>query len=332
MTATMKNQMFAPLHPKRPCASYVQRLRMIKSTIKDNVGTDVAKIGQMLDHSLGGGKGLRAMIANIVTDWCGISREMCNEVAAAMEMIHFAALLHDDIIDEAKLRRHQTSVNFEFGNDAAVLAGDFLYSRASQLLCRTNSLALLSEVANATNLLAEGEVIQLANKGINTDTEAYYEMVKRKTAALFSACAASGPLIIGNEAMAVKMRVYGEQLGIAFQLIDDCLDYTSSPENIGKLVGCDFKEGKMTRPLLVAFELADDKQKKIMRNAFEHHDQEGMFQEVLQIIHATNTLDMVKKEAQQYVQRAQSALDGLENYAHSDMLKTLATRAVRRNS
>ena len=315
----------------RHCASRVQRLRMIKATIVDSVGTDVAKVEQILDHSLGGGKAMRALLAHISADWCGLGRETCNEVAAAMEMIHVAALLHDDIVDDAASRRHHTSANFEFGSDAAVLAGDFLYSRASQLLCRTNSMALLAEIADATNLLAEGEVMQLANKGFNTDADAYFEVIRRKTAALFAACAVAGPLVVGAGAMARSLRVYGEQLGIAFQLTDDCLDYASSDERIGKPAGSDFGEGKMTRPLLVALELADASQQQCISHALANHEQAGSFDEVQKIIHATKALEQVADEAEQCVARAHAALNDLPACAHADMLKTLATRAVRRD-
>ena len=329
---TVADNNTAPQSSSRPCASRIQRLRMIRATIADNIGTDVAKVGQVLDHSLGGGKAIRALLAHIVADWCGIGRETCNEIATAMEMIHVAALLHDDVVDEAESRRHHTSANLEFGSDAAVLAGDFLYSRASQLLCRSQSMPLLSEVADATNLLAEGEVLQLAHKRFDTDAKTYYEVIRRKTASLFSACAVAGPLVVGNTVMADAMRIFGGQLGIAFQLTDDCLDYASCEDSIGKPVGSDFYEGKMTRPLLVALELADATQRSRIHAAFANHTQKDAFVEVQKIVIATKALIQVNEEARQYMDKAVHALDGFTSCSHADMLRVLATSAVQRDS
>ena len=303
---------------------------MIRATTADCVGTDVSKVGQMLEHSLGGGKGLRALVAHISCDWCGMAREQCNEVAAAMEMIHLAALLHDDIVDDATKRRDKSSANHEFGSDAAVLAGDFLYSRASQMLCSVGNINLLSEVADATNTLAEGEVMQLVNKDSLPSRDEYYETIKRKTAALFSACAISGAVTKGMEEMVEPMRRYGLNLGQAFQITDDCIDFTGDEKRTGKRPGMDFHEGKATLPLIIGMDMAKGRDRKKLDALRSDHDKDGAFQQVRALLGDLGAIDQAHVEAKQRSEAALSALTELPGNDFSLMLSTLADKAVNR--
>lgn len=305
-------------------------MRAVKAAIRDSIDTDVAQVADMLDHSLGGGKGLRALVAHVSCDWCGTPAEDCSDIAAAMEMIHVAALLHDDIVDRAELRRERPSANARFGNEAAVLAGDFLYSRASQLLCRAGNQPLLAEVADATNRLAEGEVLQLANKGERPSRDEYYRIIGRKTAALFSACAVAGPVLAGDEDMREQLRIYGEQFGLAFQIADDCLDYAGASEQTGKLPGRDFAEGKVTLPLLCAWEDAGPKLRAEIDKLFERREDPASFKRVRQLIEESGALESAYAAAREHAARAGEAVEAVDASNWSRMLERLAAGTVDR--
>lgn len=314
----------------RSCASRLQRMRAVKAAIRDSIDTDVAQVADMLDHSLGGGKGLRALVAHVSCDWCGTPAEDCSDIAAAMEMIHVAALLHDDIVDRAELRRERPSANARFGNEAAVLAGDFLYSRASQLLCRAGNQPLLAEVADATNRLAEGEVLQLAKRGARPSREEYYRIIGRKTAALFSACAVAGPVLAGDEDMRAQLRIYGEQFGLAFQIADDCLDYAGASEQTGKLPGRDFAEGKVTLPLLCAWEDAGPKLRAEIDKLFERREDPASFKRMRELIEESGALESAYAAAREHAARAGAAVEAVDASNWSRMLERLAASTVDR--
>ncbi|MBF2734902.1 MAG: polyprenyl synthetase family protein [Betaproteobacteria bacterium AqS2] len=322
--------MSAPAAARRPCASRVQRLRAVKAAVRDSVATDVAKVEDVLDHSLGGGKGLRALVAHVSCDWCGVPLEDCNEIAAAMEMIHVAALLHDDIVDQAEMRRERPSANRVFGAEAAVLAGDFLYSRASQLLCRAGSQPLLAAVADATNLLAEGEVMQLAARGAAPSREEYYRIIGRKTAALFAACAMAGPVLVQDEPMRERLRTYGESLGLAFQITDDCLDYAGAEEHTGKLPGRDFAEGKVTLPLLYAREDGTKAQRAELDRLFAARAAADSFAAVRGLLEETGALERAREDAREHAARAAAAVEEIDDSNWARMLARLGTAAVDR--
>lgn len=316
---------------RRPCASKVQRLRMVWAAVRDNIDTDAKMARQVIDHSFGGGKGARAFVAHVSTDWCGMTGEACSLIAAAMEMIHVASLLHDDVVDEASVRRHKPSANKRFGEQAAVLAGDFLYSRASQLLSEHGTMGLLREIADTTNLLAEGELLQHANNGKVTDEDEYYGVIRRKTAALFSASALAGPLATGTTAMVEPLREYGLRLGLAFQIMDDCLDYMGETSHIGKGTGVDFHGGKVTLPFLRAMRLGNRRQKEVLRKAFAERGKESAHAAVREVIAATDTIMSVKQDAGTNVAMALEALAGLPDGGHKEMLGHFARQSLRRS-
>ena len=305
---------------------------MIRATIRDNITTDVAKVEHVIDHSLGGGKGLRALVTHISTDWCSLPREICNEIAAAMEMIHVAALLHDDIVDDATTRRHRPSANFEFGNATAVLAGDFLYSRASQLLSGAGNLQLLAAIADATNRLAEGEVMQLANKGLIPDRQAYFDVIDRKTASLFAACAITGPLVTSMDEMVAPLRDYGHNLGLAFQITDDCLDYSGVEDSTGKVLGMDFLEGKTTLPLLCGFEIASSACRDELQELFAKRAEPAAFAQARCLLLELGAVNEALCEAEKCAQRAKDALSQFPVNEFVMMLTTLVTKAITRKN
>lgn len=298
--------------------------------MRDNLDTDVAKIEAMLEHSIGGGKGLRALVAHISCDWVGLPRELCNEVAASMEMIHIAALVHDDIIDQAFLRRQRTTAYAEFGADAAVLAGDFLYSRASQILCRANSLRLLQVVADATNHLAVGEVMQLANKGAVQDRQTYLKVIERKTAALFGACAMCGPAIIGDATMEASMGAFGTKLGQAFQIADDCLDYAGDDKKMGKQGGLDFIEGKVTLPLLCGLE--DPVAGAELARLFAGERDATTFAKARGILASCGALEQAEETSHTIAAEALAALDALPECDFKLALSQVLDKTISRAS
>ena len=273
---------------------------------------------------------MRALVAHISCDWCGLERELCNEIAAAMEMIHVAALLHDDIIDQAEMRRDRTTAFSEFGGDAAVLAGDFLYSRASQILCRADSLALLQVIADATNKLAMGEVMQLANKGTVQSKTTYMTVIERKTAALFGACAMTGPTIIGDVKMQEAMRLYGINLGITFQIADDCLDYIGDNKLMGKKIGLDFAEGKVTLPLI--FGLDNDKVKSRLENLLAGTRDHKAFFKAKKILSECGALEQALEVAREHANNALAAIATLPQCDFASAMSQTVEKALHRVS
>lgn len=314
------------------CASKVQRLKMIRATIIDSIGTDVDLVEQVMEHSLAGGKGLRGLVAHISCDWCELPRETCNIIAGSIEMIHFASLLHDDVVDEAMLRRHKASANAIFGPSAAVLVGDFLYSRASQLLSQEGNLALLAAIADATNQLAQGEVMQLAGKGELASEDEYMQVITRKTASLFATSAMTGALTAECPEMLEPLREYGKNLGLSFQMMDDCLDYQDSSTQTGKDGGHDFSIGTSSLPLLRATKLANTKQKSLLKKAFANRTKKSAFAQVLEIIEQTETLESIMQDVEDHVAIAVRSLEVLPECPHQAMLRQIATATVKRRS
>ena len=250
-----------------------------------------------------------------------------------IEFVHTATLLHDDVVDASELRRGLKTANVVWGNEAGVLVGDFLYSRAFQMIASLNNTNVLEVLANATNLLAEGEVMQLINRNKATmDESSYMEVIRRKTAMLFSAAAEIGTIIANANFEAQKaMAKFGLHLGNAFQIIDDLLDYTASPEVIGKNIGDDLAEGKLTLPLIYALQECNDKQKHIITKAI-HHASDKNFSEILSIIQQTNALDKTKVRAIKEVEQAKTYLPSMIENQYHDALLSLLDFAVTRNN
>ena len=244
--------------------------------IVQRMHSPVALIPQLAAHIVAaGGKRLRPLLTLAAAQLCGYRGERHVALAACVEFIHTATLLHDDVVDESSLRRGQASANALFGNKPSVLVGDFLFARAFQLMVTDGSLKVLAILSEAAATIAEGEVLQLVTQNDTTTTEAQYlEVVEGKTAALFAAATRIGAVVADRpEAEEAALEAYGRNLGIAFQLVDDALDYAAEQERLGKTVGDDFREGKITLPVLLAFERGDAAEREFWRRTLEEKEQ-----------------------------------------------------------
>ena len=252
-------------------------LTKVNRTILDRMQSRVALIPQLAGHLIAaGGKRIRPLLTLAAARMCGYRGERHIQLAAAVEFIHTATLLHDDVVDESSLRRGNATANVLWGNKASVLVGDFLFTRAFQLMVEDGSLDVLYILANASAIIAEGEVLQLQTANDTATTEdAYLEVIAAKTAALFAAACRVGAVVSGRpkpEEMALDS--YGRNLGIAFQLVDDALDYSARQAELGKRIGDDFREGKITLPVLLAYRRGDEDERVFWRRCLEKMRQE----------------------------------------------------------
>jgi octaprenyl-diphosphate synthase len=253
-------------------------------------------------------------------------------LAAVVEFIHTATLLHDDVVDESDLRRGRRTANAVFGNAASVLVGDFLYSRSFQLMVELERMQVMRILADTTNRIAEGEVLQLLHvRNPDTDEAAYLRVVERKTAVLFAAATRLGALLAGADAATCDaMHEYGLNLGHAFQIADDVLDYAADAGALGKNLGDDLAEGKATLPLIHAIAHSDDATRARLRDAVEHGDV-GAMPHVVAAIHATGGLEYSRGKAREFADAAMRALDGLPDNDSTAALRGLALHAVERD-
>ena len=253
-------------------------------------------------------------------------------LAAVVEFIHTATLLHDDVVDDSEMRRGQQTASTIWGNEAAVLVGDYLYSRAFQMMVRAQSMAIMDLLANTTNTIAQGEVLQLLNiRDPDTSEARYQEVIYAKTACLFEAAARIGAMLgqAGAEHEAA-LQAYGRHLGIAFQLVDDALDYSADSDELGKNVGDDLAEGKPTLPLIRAMEIGNDSQRSLIRDAIESGKAEH-FDEINQVIIDTGALQYTLDLAQAQAEQAKQSIADLSDSEHKRALLFLADYAVERS-
>ena len=307
-------------------------LHAVDKVIRERLNSEVVLIRQIADYIIGGGgKRLRPALLVLASRACGYRGEHHHELAAVIEFIHTATLLHDDVVDESALRRGQATANALFGNAAAVLVGDFVYSRAFQMMLAANNMEVLRVLADATNVIAEGEVLQLMNcHNADLDEEGYLQVIRYKTAKLFEAATRLGA-ILGEAGPAVEeaMAAYGAHLGTAFQLIDDVLDYSGDHAVIGKNVGDDLAEGKATLPLIFAMKRGTPEQAQVVRHAI----QSGGIDElgpVLDAIRASGALDYARAQAQAEARTACAALEALPHSPYREYLVQLTDFAVTR--
>ena len=261
-----------------------------------------------------GGKRVRPLLTLATSRMCGYEGKNHIELAACVEFIHTATLLHDDVVDESKLRRGGASANAMFGNSASVLVGDFLFSRSFQLMVQIGSLEVLNILSSASATIAEGEVLQLSTAN-NPDTtvDEYYEVIRGKTAALFAAAARVGPVLAGrSEADAEALEAYGINLGLAFQIVDDVLDYNADQKALGKSIGDDFREGKVTLPVLLAFARGDDGARAFWRRTIEDEDQKpGDLEQAIAYLQETDAIAVSAKAARHFANEAKEALSSV---------------------
>jgi octaprenyl-diphosphate synthase len=318
-----------------PVAADMQR---VAGVIRERLGSDVALVRQVAEYIVGGGgKRLRPALVLLSAGACGYpgkhGGESHYELAAVVEFIHTATLLHDDVVDASDLRRGRHTANAEFGNAASVLVGDFLYSRAFQMMLGVNSMRVMQVLADATNTIAEGEVLQLMNcHDPAVDEDRYLDVIRRKTAKLFEAAARLGA-VLANAPPAVEngLAEYGTRLGTAFQLIDDVLDYSGDAAAIGKSLGDDLAEGKPTLPLIRAMASGPAEQAALVRRAIVEGGRAD-FARVLAAVRDSGALDYSRQAAVREAEAARAALAPLPDSKHKDSLLELASFSVVRQT
>jgi len=309
-------------------------LQAVDRVLRDALHSDVALIEQIADHIIaGGGKRLRPAILMLTAQACGYRGLHHHTLAAVIEMIHTATLLHDDVVDESALRRGHATANATFGNAASVLVGDFVYSRAFQLMITLDNMRVMQILSDATNVIAEGEVLQLLNSGNpDIDEHRYLDVIRRKTAKLFEASARLGG-VLGrvDPALENALARYGMHVGTAFQLIDDVLDYTGEQAAIGKNLGDDLAEGKPTLPLIRALQLGTAEESDLIRGAITS-GRLADFGPVLASLRRTGALDYARACAETETERAASCLEALPPSSYRETLLEFTRFAVTRTS
>jgi octaprenyl-diphosphate synthase len=290
----------------------------------------VRQVGEYIINS--GGKRLRPALVILSAGTFGYTGKYHYNLAAIIEFIHTATLLHDDVVDASELRRSKATANALFGNAASVLVGDFLYSRAFQMMVEVNNMRIMQVLADATNTIAEGEVLQLLNcRNPDVKEENYLQVIQYKTAKLFEAATRLGAILCSvTPAEEESMAAYGMHLGTAFQLTDDMLDYSGDYHDTGKNLGDDLAEGKPTLPLIYAMKTGSEEQATIIRNAIKQGG-EGGLQAVLDVIQKTDALDYTRQKAEAESSMASAAISSLPNSNYKECLLQLATFAVARN-
>jgi octaprenyl-diphosphate synthase len=304
----------------------------VDALIRDRLSSDVVLINQVAEHIIaGGGKRLRPMLHVLAARAGDYAGDEHIKLAAVIEFIHTSTLLHDDVVDESDLRRGRSTANAVWGNAASVLVGDFLYSRSFQLMVELDRMPVLRILADTTNTIAAGEVMQLLNIGrADLGEDDYMKVIERKTAVLFAAATELGGVLGGlDEERVAALRHYGMQLGYAFQIADDLLDYVSDAGTIGKNIGDDLAEGKPTLPLIYALQRATPKQADSLRRAIEHGGLDSL-DRIIAAIRDSGALERTRERARQHAAAARDALQSLPASDYRDALVTLADYAVQR--
>jgi octaprenyl-diphosphate synthase len=309
-------------------------MREVDLVIAQRLASGVPLVGTVSQYIISaGGKRLRPAILLLVCGALGYRDTLRFNMAAVVEFIHTATLLHDDVVDESTLRRGRPTANEAFGNPASVLVGDFLYSRAFQMMVDAQDMRIMQTLADATNVIAEGEVMQLVNMhDASLDEAAYLKVIRSKTAKLFEASARLAALL-SNSSPEVEQACadYGQALGTAFQVIDDVLDYDGDVAEMGKNLGDDLREGKATLPLIAAMQRGTPAQCALIRQAIETGETEHM-EEIIAIVKSTGALDVTRQAAAAEAQRAIEATKHFQPNAYTDGLLQLAAQLLERRS
>ena len=311
-----------------------EAMRRVDDVIRERLASRVALVNQISQYIVGaGGKRIRPRLVLLFSEALGFDGPERHELAAIVEFIHTATLLHDDVVDESALRRGRATANAMFGNAASVLVGDFLYSRAFQMMVSVNRMRVLQVLADATNVIAEGEVLQLMNMhDPDLAIDDYLQVIRFKTAKLFEASARLGAVLAEAPAEVEEAAAaYGRSLGTAFQLVDDLLDYEGDSHELGKNVGDDLREGKPTLPLLVAMTRATQEERGVVREVIERGG-EHRLDEILAIVRRTGALQATREAAQAEAEAARQALAVLPPSRAREALLELSVRAVHRSS
>jgi octaprenyl-diphosphate synthase len=308
-------------------------MQRVDAVIRSRLRSEVVLVNQVAEYIIdSGGKRLRPALVLLTAGAMGFDGAASHVLAAVVEFIHTATLLHDDVVDESNLRRGRDTANALFGNAASVLVGDFLYSRAFQMMVELGQMRVMQVLSDATNIIAEGEVLQLMNcHNADINEQDYLHVIRYKTAKLFEAAARLGAILGGVDAgQEQAFAAYGMHLGTAFQLIDDVLDYSGDMSEIGKNLGDDLAEGKPTLPLLYVLQQGDASQSALVRSAIEHGGLQ-QFDAILTAVRTSGALDYTRQRAREESHQALSMLSGVPDSPYRQHLVNLAQFAVDRS-
>lgn len=317
------SELFAPI---------VDDMQAVDVVIRERLNSEVVLIRTIGDYIVGaGGKRMRPAMVLLVANALGYRGGNHHRLAAVVEFIHTATLLHDDVVDESDLRRGRGTANAVFGNAASVLVGDYLYSRSFEMMVESDSMAAMAVLSGATTIIAEGEVLQLLNvHDPDVSLDRYLQVVRYKTAKLFEAAAQVGAIISGvSPELEQAAATYGRHIGTAFQLVDDVLDYSGDAQALGKNVGDDLREGKPTLPLIRVLEVGTPEQRALVRSAIETGSAD--FEAVARAIHDTEALSYTREAARAEAALALQALDAFPDSAHRQTLVKFCSFAVDRD-
>ena len=309
-------------------------MQLVDAAIRDNLASEVSLINSISGYIItAGGKRLRPALLLLMAQAHGHDGPHRHALAAVVELIHTATLLHDDVVDESELRRGRQTSNAAYGNAASVLSGDFLYSRSFQMMVAAGELRILRILADATNVIAEGEVLQLMNMhDPDITADQYMRVIHDKTAALFEAAARIGAVLAGCDAAAEEGAAgYGRSIGLAFQLIDDALDYNGNAEEMGKNVGDDLREGKPTLPLIVAMQRAQGEQRELIQRAIREGDTDSL-PRILEVVRSCEALDEVYAVARTELNKARGLAQAMPAGPWRDSLLALCDYSLQRNA
>lgn len=309
-------------------------MQEVDAVITQRLASQVALVNQIAGYITGaGGKRVRPLLVLLFANALGFRGPERFELAATVEFIHTATLLHDDVVDESDLRRGKKTANALFGNAASILVGDFVYSRAFQMMVSVNRMRVLQVLSDATNVIAEGEVLQLMNMhDPDVQVSDYLKVIRFKTAKLFEASARLGAVLAeAPPEIEEACADYGRSLGTAFQLIDDLLDYEGVTAELGKNVGDDLREGKPTLPLLIAMARGTDTERQLIRQAILEGEVDRL-PEVIEIVRRTGSIDATREAAREQIEQARRSLAGLPTSIYRDALIDLCVRSLDRSS
>lgn len=312
-------------------AALRDELDATNDVILEHLGSRVPLIPEVARHLIGaGGKRLRPLITLAAAEIAGVAGDNARYLAAAVELIHAATLLHDDVVDDSALRRGFKTANVVFGNKESVLVGDFLFARSFELMVKTGQLPVLDLLSRASCTISEGEVLQLETQGnIDATEEMHLEVIRAKTAMLFEAAARSGALSRGPSPYADALGAFAENFGIAYQLVDDALDYGHGATGLGKTIGDDFRERKMTMPVILAYRAArDEEERGFWRRAFSGHADD--FERAKALIDRDKIGEAALDHARSYAAAAAQALDVLPDHPLKEILREMAAASTER--
>ena len=314
--------------------SPADQLLKVNEVIRQSLNSDVPLINQVSKHIIeGGGKRMRPQCLINLAGMVGGVKDIHYQLAAIIEFIHTATILHDDVVDESEQRRHSQTANVRFGNSASILVGDFIYSRSFQMMVELNNIEIMDVLAYTTNKIAEGEVLQLINKhNVELSDDQYNEIIQSKTGVLFEAC---GKLAsIGNQCTPYqknRLAQIGRIYGHIYQLVDDLLDYSGEANIVGKNLGDDLKDGKMTLPLLIAYRNASQNDQEIIKKAINQGDV-SQLTKIFEIIKKTNEIQLVQAQIQYQIHQIEDTLNNFDNNEYKKRISAFFENSLNRKS